>query len=72
MSDDLNPVNPGAGFPEDFRYMVEAMHWAKCLMQAAELEEKGVQLSQVTDWIARAMAAAREDLRAELEAEGGA
>jgi hypothetical protein len=53
--------------PEDFRYLVEAAHWAKCFLQAAELEET-VMLSQATDWFARAMAAARED--AENEGKG--
>lgn len=44
--------------------MVEAMHWAKCFLEAADLEGT-VSLSQATDWFARAMQAAREDMAEE-------
>jgi len=46
--------------PEDFRQMVEAMHWAKCFLQAADIEGQ-VRLSLAVHWFAQAMDAARED-----------
>lgn len=51
--------------PEDFKRMVEAMHWAKALLEAVEMEGE-LTLSLATHWVARAMDAARRDEREDL------
>lgn len=51
--------------PEDFKRMIEAMHWAKSYIQASGMEGVAV-LSTATDWFARAMHAARQDERQDL------
>jgi len=63
----MNLLHP-EDIPDDFKRMVEAMHWAKCYLQAADLEESA-SLSLAVHWFATAMDAAREDEREALQRE---